>query len=185
MQVTVSTPSQPASYTKILGAAEGKVARALLGGHSVSIAKAVLSENDLKEAIIKQVLRELNDECTNLCKKTITSPFCTIPTDELANFKWKDMVTDIQLKAPLLFTILHGIAARNDHRNVVKVGAAHYPGICTAAAILLKERSRHMCGLQSLVSIMMYSCHAEKQVHKCLREIEHKILFALLIVIHT
>ena len=56
VQVTVSTPSQPASYTKILGAAEGKVARALLGGHSVSIAKAVLSENDLKEAIIKQVL---------------------------------------------------------------------------------------------------------------------------------
>ena len=62
--------------------------------------------------------------------------------------------TDIQLKAPLLFKILHGIAARNDHRNVVKVGAAHYPGICTAAAILLKERSRHMCGLQSLVSLM-------------------------------
>ena len=97
MQVTVSTPSQPASYTKIMGAAEGKVARALLGGHSVSIAKAVLSENDLKEAIIKQVLGQLK------------SLFCTIPTDELA------MVTDIQLKAPLLFTILHGIAARNDH----------------------------------------------------------------------
>ena len=56
VQVTVSTPSQPASYTNILGGAEGKVARALLGGHSVSIAKAVLSENDLKEAIIKQVL---------------------------------------------------------------------------------------------------------------------------------
>ena len=59
----------------------------------MSIAKAVLRENDQKEAIIKQVLRELNDECTNLCKKTITSPFCAIPTDELANFKWKDMVT--------------------------------------------------------------------------------------------
>ena len=40
-----------------------------------------------------------------------------------------------------------------------------------------------MCGLQSLVSLTMYSCHAEKQVR--LREIGHKILFALLIVIHT
>ena len=88
VQVTVSTPSQPASYTKILGAAEGKVASALLGGHSVSIAKAVLSENDQKEAIIKQVLRELNDECTNLCKKTITSPFQLMSWPTLSGRIW-------------------------------------------------------------------------------------------------
>ena len=70
--------------------------------------------------------------------------FRTVLVDELANFKWKDIVADLQLKAPLLFTILHEIAARNDNRNVVKVGAAHYPGICTTTAILLKERSREM-----------------------------------------
>ncbi len=46
----------------------------------------------------------------------------------------------------------------------MKVGEAHFPGICSAAAILLKERNREMCGLQSLVSLLMYSCHAEKQV---------------------
>ena len=54
----------------------------------------------------------------------------------------------------------------NDHRNIIKVGAAHYPGICCAAAILLKERNHEMCGLQSLVSLIMYTCHAEKQVCK-------------------
>ena len=138
--------------------------RALLGGHAVSIAKAVLGEKDLRDAIIKQLLREINKECNSLCKKTIATHFRTIPVDELANFKWKDMVADLQLKVPLLFTILHGIAARNDNRNVVKVGAAHYPCICTTAAILLKERSREMCGLQSLVFLAMYTCHAEMQV---------------------
>ena len=31
-----------------------------------------------------------------------------------------------------------------------------YPGICTAAAILMKERNREMCGLlQSLVSLLL------------------------------
>ena len=117
----------------------------------------------MKEAIIKLLLWELNDECTSLCRKTTISPFRTIPVDHLADFQWKDMVNDLQLKAPLLFTVLHSIVSRNDHRNAVKVGSAHYPGICSAA-VMLKERSREMCGLQSLISLLMYSCRAEKQV---------------------
>ena len=73
--------------------------------------------------------------------KTTISPFHTIPVHHLTNFKWKDMVNELQLKTPLLFTVLHSIVSRNSHRNVVKVGAAHYPGIYSAAAILLKERN--------------------------------------------
>ena len=74
------------------------------------------------------------------------------------------MIAELQLKAPLLFKVLHSLSSRNDHRNTLKVGVAHYPGICSAAAILLKERNREMCGLQSLISLLLYSCHAEKQV---------------------
>ena len=67
------------------------------------------------------------------------------------------MAAELEQNAPLLFTLLHSITVRNDHRNTAKTGTAHYPGICFAAAILLKERNREMCGL--------YSCHAEKQVN--------------------
>ena len=119
---------------------------------------------DLKAAIVQQLLGTLNEECTNLCKKTTISTFRTIPVDQLSNFTWKDMIEELQQKAPLLFTLLHSIVSRNDHRNTVKVANIHYPGICSAAAVLLKERNREMCGLQSLVSLLMYSCHAEKQV---------------------
>ena len=75
------------------------------------------------------------------------------------------MAEELQQKAPLVFSVLLSIASRNDNRNAVKVATAHYPGICSVAAILLKERNREMCGLQSLVSLLMFSCHAEKQVH--------------------
>ena len=47
---------------KVLGIAESKVARALLGGHAASIAKAVLHMDDIRESIIVQLLRELNEE---------------------------------------------------------------------------------------------------------------------------
>ena len=33
-----------------------------------------------------------------------------------------------------------------------------------AAAAVLKERNQEMCGVQSLTSSLLYSCHCEKQV---------------------
>ena len=116
------------------------------------------------EKLFDMLLGKLNEECTNLCRKTTPSIFHTIPFDKLYTFSWKDMVADLQQKAHLVFTVLDSITSRNDHRNTMKVGDVHYPRICSAAAILLKERNRDMCGLQSLVALMMYSCHAEKQV---------------------
>ena len=150
----------------MLEPADSKIARALLGGHAPSIAKAVLGQEKLRDAVIVLLLMELNGECTNLCRSSSASPFHKIPVDKLVDFKWTDMVTNLQLNAPLLFTLLYSIASRNDNRNTVKVGAAHYAGVCSAVAVLLKERNREMCGLQSLVSLLMYSCHAEKQVKK-------------------
>ena len=162
--MTVSSPSRPTPYAKVLGAAESKIARALLGGQEASIAKAVLGQDNIKNAIIQQLLVILNKECTSLCKKDAISPFRIIPVDQMTSFNWKELVEELKCRAPFLFTILHSIASRNDHRNKVKTATVHYPGICSAAAIILKERNREMCGLQSIVSLLMYSCHAEKQV---------------------
>ena len=126
-----------------------------------------MDQQDIKEVVVRLLLVKLNEECTCLCRRTSTSLFHSIPVDHLANFNWKNMAAELEQKAPLLITLLHSITVRNDLRNTAKTGTAHYPGICFAAAILLllKERNREMCGLQSLVSLLMYSCHAEKQVN--------------------
>ena len=73
-------------------------------------------------------------------------------------------MVELERDAPLLLQIIQCLVARNDYRNKCKVGAAHYHGICTAIAVMLKERNREMCGLQSLLSLLMYSGHCEKQV---------------------
>ena len=163
----MSTLSRQEPFSTVLGESEGKVARALVGGQSVSIAKTVLGIGCLKAAIIAQLLGVLNDECRQLCRKSDTAspPFRKIHVDKMCEFTWKAMTAELQAKAPLLYKILYSVTSRNDYRNVVKTGAAHFPGICFAAAILLKERNREMCGLQSMVSLVMYNCHCEKQVH--------------------
>lgn len=137
-----------------------------MGGHPPSIAKAALGVVGVMEVITTQLLGILNEECSKLCHKRAGNPFRTIPVEKLADFKWETMIAELQSKAPLLFKILYCLTSRNDGRNTTKVGAAHYPGICSAASILLKERNREMCGLQSLVSLLLYSCHSEKQVCK-------------------
>ena len=72
-----------------------------------------MTRDDVKETIIKLLLGKLNEKCSSLCRKDITSPFCTLPADQMASFKWVDMATDLKVKAPLFFTLLDSIASRN------------------------------------------------------------------------
>ena len=55
----------------MLGEYEGKVARHLLGGHAPSIAKAVMVSNDVRDSLFSLFLDAINDECNNLCRKSV------------------------------------------------------------------------------------------------------------------
>ena len=63
----VTTPSRAQPYRGQLGSAEGKLTRALVGGDAVSIAKAALSVEGVRETVTIQLLRTLNQECSKLC----------------------------------------------------------------------------------------------------------------------
>ena len=160
----MSTPTRTTLFTKTVGESESRLARSLLGGHTLSIAKAVMAMANVQQAVFDIILNKINNECNKLCEKASTSYFRKIPLDKTVDFKWKNLIDELESKAPLLFKILSTIASRNDCRNKNKVGVAHYPGICTAAAVILKERNREMCGIQSILSLLMYVCHCEKQV---------------------
>ena len=115
------------------------IAQALLSSNAPTIAKAVMKVDDVREAVFKLVLDTINTECTTLCNKMpdTFSYFRKIPVAEIVKFRWEELINELKSKAPTLLQVLSTIAARNDHRNK-KVGAARYPGICTAAAIISK-----------------------------------------------
>lgn len=107
-------------------------------------------------AVILRVLHQLDEECMKLCKVSTPSLFTKVPVSELENFEWDRFIQDLQERAPLFLQILSTIASRNDHRNRCKTGKVHYPGICMAAAVILKERSQRMIGVQSVVSLLLF-----------------------------
>ena len=160
-QITVTSSSQPPT-SRTLGEAEGKIAESLISGHVPTIALAIMQDDHLQEAAYTYLLKSLSQECSNLCQTSDGgSLFRRITVTALANNSY---IGELKSKAPILLHTLFTLVSFNDRRNTKKVGDAHFPGICAAVAVLLKERNREMCGLQSLVSVLMYCCHCEKQV---------------------
>ncbi len=82
----------------------------------------------------------------------------------MESFSWDGFVEELKTKCPILYQILETVVTHSDHRNSRKKGAAHYPGMCMAAAVLLKERNREMVGIQSFLSLVLFNCRVNKNV---------------------
>ena len=115
----------------------------------------------VKEAVLSLILQDISQECSNLCKKTPTSLFRKIPVDKMAEFSWEELIKELTFTAPTMLRVVSSIAVRIQNQVT---SPSHYPGICAAVAVMLKERNKEMCGIQSMLSLLMYSCHCEKQV---------------------
>ena len=125
---------------------ECKLGRGLAGGHKQSIAKAVMGHQQLRKAVTLLLLDQIDYECSKLCQRSSDPPslFHKVPVTETSDFQWDRFLDELRSKAPTLLQVLSTITSHNDHCNEHKCGRAHNPGICMAAAIVLKERNRHL-----------------------------------------
>ena len=124
-----------------------------------------MGHKGLADNILQLLLNKIESECAHMSQRiTPVSPFRRIAIDKYTTFQWKDFIEHLSETAPTLFFILSSVVAHSDRRNKKKLNTSHYPGLCMAIAVLLKERNREMCGVQSLVSLLIYSSHVDKQV---------------------
>ena len=125
-----------------------------------------MGHQELRKAVTLLLLDQIDDECSKLCQRSSDPPslFRKVPMTEMTDFQWDHFLDELRSKAPTLLQVLSTITSCNDHRNEHKCGRAHNPGICMATAIVLKERNREMCGVQSIISLLMFSSHVDKQV---------------------
>ena len=85
IQVTVPTLSRQLPWTRKLNDRESLIGRALAGGHIPSMAKAVVRNAALRDAVILDVLDQLDNECRKLCQVTMPSLFSKVPLSKLLN----------------------------------------------------------------------------------------------------
>lgn len=117
----------------------------------------------------------INDECLELCKKSPPSMFRKIHISELHKFQWQSLIDKLQIRAPILLKVFQVITSHSDSRNELKFGNVHFPAICMAIGILLKERNRQMCGVQKMLSLLLFKSGVQKQV--CAKYCSISIIF--------
>ena len=162
--MTVKSPVKLSTFTTQLDSSLQKVGCALAGGDPQSIARAVLSEPTVREHILKKVAKEVDDECARLCRRHPISVFRKVSLTKMEEFSWEWFVQELETKCPVMYRFLVTVVSHTDHRNTHKKGTAHSPGICMAAAVLLKERNREMTGVQSYLSLVLFNSRVHKKV---------------------
>ena len=76
----------------------------------------------------------------------------------LLEFKWKDLVVELDQKAPVLSSILKAASQCTRSKETSTIGTL------MSAGILLKHRNQQMGLLQTMVAIFLYTGHAAKKV---------------------
>ena len=103
---------------------------------------------------------------TRVVSKKGASCLCQKTLEELNSFTWDNL----HLKAPTLHRVLMGCVSvhRRERAGKGKGRRVRHPhgyaalGIC--AAILLRNRNQHLNLVQRLISLILHSGHAGKQV---------------------
>ena len=164
----MSSPSQPTLFSTHLSESLMTLGRAVAGGHMGTIAKALFNHPELRELLIRRVVTVIDDECSVLCRHSqeSPSPFRKINLDQLHEFRWSHYIHELESKSPVFLQVLKTIESHSDHRNQKKRGDWHNTGICMSAATILKERTREMCGLQTILSLVLFSNRVQKHVRK-------------------
>lgn len=157
------TPSKAAPYTKVLDKSLNKIGRAVAGGNSTSIARVVYEHEDIRGHLFKRFLVDIGNECSSLCKCSLPntnapSLFRKVAVKDMPTFSWSKCISQLQSAAPLLLQLLITIVGHSDRRNQKKKGnVTTQDCACMAVAILLKERNKHISGIQTMLSLILFS----------------------------
>ena len=132
------------------------------GSNYKSIADAVMDSAELKKAIEDRICSDVNNECKKLCSKNTPSLLRTATKDSVLNFSWRAVGEELSERAPLFHRLL---LASADPKSLFKNNnRERYPGICTAAAILLKNREKGMSLVPYIISTIFKDGRTSKRV---------------------
>ena len=122
----------------------------LVRGTYKQIANAAWRSPNLKKELQLLVLKDIDKECTSMCSKK--EPSCVRSPDKkkLLNFTFEKFNDKLSSKAPFLHAVLW-VSSVNRRKDSV-----WQQSVGMAAAVLLRNRSQYMNGVQLLLSIFSY-----------------------------
>ena len=132
------------------------------GSDFKAIADAAMNCLGLKKAIEDRICSLVNDECKKLCSKKDASLLRSATKDSIFNFSWETVGKELADKAPLLHRLL--LASADPRSLSQRRDTERYPGVCAAAAILLKNRDKGMSLVPYVISTILKVGRTSKKV---------------------
>lgn len=134
------------------------------GSNFKAIADAAMDCPGLKEAIEDRICSDVAKECKKLCAKNNPSLLRTATKDNILNFSWSAVGHELNDRAPLFHRLLLVSA---DPKSISQANDPNrYPGVCTAAAILLKNRDKGMSLVPYVISTILKVGRTSKRVSR-------------------
>ncbi len=144
-----------------------KIGRSVGRRNPHAIARQVLAHQQVKDAVLKVTGKQIQKEMMIMCKQGEPSILRDSSKKALQSFQWDTLMGELKAKAPTLLKLLQG-CIRTKRRRASAKGRSYAAdekaviGLC--AAILLRHRNANMNLVQRIVSVLLYSGHAPKQV---------------------
>ena len=132
------------------------------GSDFKAIADAAMNCPGLKKAIEDYICSEVNDECKKLCSKKDASLLRSATKDSILNFYWETVRRELADKAPVFHRLL--LASADPKSLSQSRDTERYPGVCAAAAILLKNRDKRMSLVPYVISTILKVGRTSKKV---------------------
>eukprot|EP00794_Sanderia_malayensis_P002674 gene2674-3093_t len=129
------------TYERDLPAALHSLGKMLIRGTYKQIARAAWRNENVRKELKVCALKEINQECVNLCGKKTKSCLRSPNKQDLLEFSFDKLPGELEKMAPSFHSILR-IASCN--KRIVEKSALWVPPLGMAAAILLRSRSQQM-----------------------------------------
>jgi hypothetical protein len=133
-----------------------RIGRAVARRSRSALVAEVLKDPTTKQCMMKRIGLLIRREMRQMC--SIESILKSQSKCDLKDFTWKKLLCELELNAPLLFSILQSCTAT----QIPKPNREAVIGMCSA--ILLKHRFSKMSIVQKVISMILYAGNCSKQV---------------------
>ena len=145
-----------------------KVGRSVGRQRCGPIAKQVVSHPRIRPFILKRVGKLIRKDMEQMCSVKVSSILRKRTPTAMKSFSWGELMKKLERFSPVFCQLLKECVHKKK-RKVSKRGTSYAVddatviGMC--AAILLRHRNLHMNLVQRIISTLLYSGHAPKQVY--------------------
>ena len=102
----------------------------------------------LKTIFKANILQELNEKCTELCKKNTPSVLRKNQYPDMAGFDWNSILNEISQRCPLLLDVMTTTIGSKLKPNTI-------PSICLCYGILMQKRNHDLSLIQRINTIYL------------------------------